>query len=212
MSATRTDVLSHAVHRLVPERGFPVFRLARGSQSAGVFRRCLEKACHAYGPLASCVTVHGTEEYASRDLYLDADGSCGFALKDGEVASVFRHPARPGPVLPVLMRAAVEAGADRLDAYDTVLPSLYKDCGFTAVARLPWDDRSAQPGWSHAAFQAFNGGRPDVVFMVYGLPTLVPLQVATYEEGLAGQQVALAVFRSFQAGAYGAPLLHAGGG
>ena len=59
---------------------------------------------------------------------------------------------------------AVQLGGRRLDAFDTVLPKLYSDTGFRAVARLPFADEHAPPGWNYKTFGACNGGRPDVAF------------------------------------------------
>lgn len=35
------------------------------------------------------------------------------------------------------------------------------------MARLGWDEDYAPPGWDHHTYRAYNGGRPDVVFMAY---------------------------------------------
>jgi hypothetical protein len=54
-----------------------------------------------------------------------------------------------------------------LNGFDTILPGIYSGLGFHAVARVPFDDQYAPPGWDLGAYSKFNGGRPDVVFMRY---------------------------------------------
>ena len=54
-----------------------------------------------------------------------------------------------------------------MDAYDTVLPKIYAEAGFEAVSRTKWDDDYAPDDWDYATYAKFNGGRPDVVAMVY---------------------------------------------
>ncbi|MFZ8927310.1 MAG: hypothetical protein ACO3CU_11190, partial [Candidatus Nanopelagicales bacterium] len=44
---------------------------------------------------------------------------------------------------------------------------IYETAGFRPVARLPWNDEYAPPGWNKKAFEEFNNGEPDVVFFVY---------------------------------------------
>jgi hypothetical protein len=65
------------------------------------------------------------------------------------------------------MELAVSAGGRKLDAFDTVLPEFYAPHGFKAVARTKWNDDFAPDEWSKETFSEFNGGQPDVVFMVY---------------------------------------------
>lgn len=172
---------------------FPVFALDRSLASAATFRSFLQAACESHGSFGACVTLHSVEEYAARDLFIGSDGLTGFAIKNGEVASVFRHAKRPGPsILRNLMALAVQVGGSRLDAYNTNLPERYRSCGFVDVARLPWDDSFTPPGWSFRQFRSFNRGRPDIVFMAYGVSPIPPLMVATYDEGVVCQRLALA--------------------
>ena len=77
------------------------------------------------------------------------------------------------------------------------MPSLYSEAGFRAVARLPFNDEYAPPGWNYDTFKKFNGGRPDVVFMVHDPEHAKPYKagdgktVASYDDGLAAQAEAL---------------------
>lgn len=176
--------------------GSGVRLLEGGMDSAIRFRKALISALAARSSLRGCVKVHEADDYARRNLFMDDEGLCGFALKEGEIASVFRHPALAGgPVLQSLMTLAVRHGGSHLDAFDTRLPELYALCGFNAVARLSWNDALAPDEWDYAAFRDFNGGRPDVVFMAHGVPAVPPLVVGTYEEGLICQKMAVLMAR-----------------
>lgn len=119
------------------------------------------------GKWAPAVTVHAPDEYENMRTFLTPGGKAGFALNGDEIVSVFRQPDGPPNVLPSLMTMAIEEGGRRLDCFDTLLPVLYANRGFRAVARIPFDDDYRPPDWNYVTFKGFNGGRPDVVFMVY---------------------------------------------
>jgi hypothetical protein len=172
---------------------FSLYELDSSVTSASMFRAFMLAACRSQGPNSSCVTVHSVEEYTARRLFLGTDGLTGFAVKLGEVASVFRHTGRPGlPTLKNLVALAIQVGGNRLDAYDTNLAARYRACGFTPVARLPWSDMDAPSEWCYEHFAAYSQGRPDVVFMVLGAPAIAPVLVSSYSEGIACQRLALA--------------------
>jgi len=64
---------------------------------------------------------------------------------------------------------------------------LYGRAGFRPVARIKWDDRYAPKGWDYDdnVLKQFNGGRPDIVFMVYD-----PKFTGTVANGVGGKLVA----------------------
>lgn len=124
------------------------------------------KAEHKYG---ASVYVYPEDEYRGMRLFISPDGKTGAALKaDGDIVSGFNTAKRPGvsSVGPFLV-TAIENGGTKLDCFNTVLPDLYSDYGFVAVARTKWDDTFAPTDWNKETFKEFNGGEPDVVFMVY---------------------------------------------
>lgn len=117
----------------------------------------------AAGPAGAAVYVYPADEYQAMRLFLSEDGKTGVAIKqDGDIVSLFSGADAGNSALAV----AVAAGGKKLDAFDTVLPYIYSAHGFVAVARLTWDDKQAPPGWDKAYFSGYNGGQPDVVFMV----------------------------------------------
>jgi hypothetical protein len=130
--------------------------------------------------------------------FLTKERDAGFALKGNDIVSVFKHPKAPyRNVTRSMLDLAKQNGGRRLDAFDTVLPHIYGQNGFRAVARLPWNEEYKPEGWQHDTFKAHNNGRPDVVFMAHDpqagayQPTDGP-HVADYDAGTAAQHAALA--------------------
>jgi len=167
---------------------------AEGSQH---FHDTIAKAkqASAYG---AAVAIYPTEDYQGMRLFLTEGGRSGFALKGDDIVSAFKHPDDPAKGFAnSALALATQEGGRRLDAFDTVLPRLYSDSGFRAVARIPWNDQFAPPDWDYNKFGAFNGGRPDVVFMVYDPQHAGKYQpgdgqrVADYDVGTAAQRAVL---------------------
>ena len=89
-----------------------------------------------------------------------------------------------------------------MDAFDTILPRLYSQAGFSVVARLDFDAKVLRAEGIDVdafkkTFKEFNNGKPDVVFMVLA-PDEVKIyrpsdggRVKTYEEGVKAQQQAI---------------------
>lgn len=117
---------------------------------------------------AASVYIYSDDEYAGMRLLVTDDGRSGIALKHDEIVSLYAHrdSNHPGAANSML-ETAVAAGGRRLDCFDTVLPAIYAKSGFVPVARLKWDDDYAPDGWDYNTYAAFNGGRPDVVFMAH---------------------------------------------
>ena len=140
----------------------------------------------------AAVYVYPPEEYAGMRLFLSPTGKTGFALKGHDIVSVF-STEKGGRAAHAL---AIEAGGRTLDAFDTVLPAIYASNGMRVVSRLPWDESQAPPDWKHATFAKFNGGRPDVVFMVHDPAftgdRLAGTKASSYDEAVALQQAAIA--------------------
>jgi orotate phosphoribosyltransferase-like protein len=112
----------------------------------------------------AAVYVYPAEEYQGMRLLLSSDGDSGVAIKpDGDIVSVFST----GGAGRAVMEVAVAAGGRKLVAFETILPKFYAPHGFRAVARTRWNDEFAPSEWSKDTFSEFNGGEPDVVFMVY---------------------------------------------
>ncbi|MQY24997.1 D-inositol-3-phosphate glycosyltransferase [Nocardia sp. RB56] len=134
---------------------------------------------------AASVHVYEVDDYRAMRLLVTDDGRAGVALKGDEIVSAFaQRPSKYPGAAGTLIGIAVELGGRRLDCFDTVLPKLYAESGFVPVARVRWNDEYAPPGWDYDTFHAFNGGRPDVVFMAYD-----PAAVGSRYEPGAGRYV-----------------------
>ena len=142
----------------------PTFvELAPTLENAQQFEKAItdNKAKHPFG---AAVYVYPAQDYQGMKLFMADDGKSGVAVKpDGDIVSVFST----GGAGRAVMELAVSAGGRKLDAFDTVLPEFYAPHGFKAVARTKWNDDFAPDEWSKETFSEFNGGQPDVVFMVY---------------------------------------------
>lgn len=144
----------------------PVFELEATPENAKLFVNAMKKSLEG-NPYAASVYIYDEDNYAGMRLFLADDGKSGIALHDGdEIVSVFSDPkSKNKKVARHLISVAVENGGKRLDAFDTVLPSIYAKEGFTVQARLKWNDEYAPDGWDKETFSKFNNGEPDVVFM-----------------------------------------------
>lgn len=169
-----------------------------GEGGAAVFHSLISEA-KSSNKFGAAVTLYPEEDYGKgMRLFTTDDGNVGFALKGDDIVSVFKNDASKakdivGSILPL----AVQEGGRRLDCFDTVLPTIYGANGFKAVARTPFDENYQPDGWDKKTFSAFNGGKPDVVFMVADKDA-APYKrgdgktYASYDEGMAAQEDAVA--------------------
>lgn len=208
-SASRTEALElgeDAPTQHVHENTFPIpnastpriHELEPGEAGADAFHEAISGAKTAH-PNGAAVYVYPRNEYRDMRLFLTPDRKAGVALKGSDIVSVFKHPDANHykNITRSLLDVAVGQGGRRLDAFDTMLPHLYGQSGFRAVARQAWDDEYKPPGWNYEDFKKYNKGRPDVVFMVHD-PAAPRYeghhgkQVKDYDEGIDAQHAALA--------------------
>ena len=147
--------------------GLPVvMHLKSTPENAQVFKEAIErsKKDNKYG---SAVYVYDQSEYADMDLFLAEGEMAGFAVKkDGDIVSVFNSKGSnlKGVSVP-FVHLALQMGGKKLDAFDTVLPSLYQMSGLSVESRISWDESQKPPDWDKNVFADFREGDPDVVFM-----------------------------------------------
>ena len=151
------------------------------------------------GKYGAAVNAYSADDYAHMRLFLTPDHSDGFALKGDDIVSVFKFPKEQAKgVATTMLALATEQGGRRLDCFDTQLPFLYAKSGFTPVARLKWNEEHKPEGWDKSTFKEFNGGEPDVVFMVHSATTPQTYRagsgsyVPDYDSGTAAQGFATA--------------------
>jgi len=140
-------------------------------------------------PRGAAVEVKPTEFYSDPEnaLFLSEDGLAGAVVKsDGDLVSVFKHPASKTRMKELLADASEQA--TKLDAFDidSYLPQLYSNFGFRPVARVAFNDEYAPPGWNFE-----DMGRPDVVLMVKDRDNVLGLPDATLYTDEVREQVPL---------------------
>jgi hypothetical protein len=181
----------------------PEIRQVPSQEAAAQYNADMVSAMSRH-PLGAQVEIKSPEDLAQARLFRTEDGS-GFAVKpDGDIVAVFAGKNAQGGSGYSMLQAAVAAGGRKLDAFDTYLPKIYETAGFRPVARLPWNDDYAPPGWNKETFAKYNNGEPDVVFFVhdpeyFGGAKDVPV-VNEYDQAVALQDQALAQLSAAPAG------------
>jgi hypothetical protein len=126
------------------------------------------KAAHKFG---TSVDVYPAEEYEGYELILlemDGETATISISPQGEVGSVTKSAGANPKMVTDAFEVAIETGKVKwLNGFDTILPKIYSALGFKAVARLKFDPEYSPEGWDYEAYERFNKGKPDVVFMSY---------------------------------------------
>ena len=141
--------------------------LSESAASNAAYAKLLKMA-YENGPFGKQVTKKTAADLAGLRKFLSPDGKVGFALDGDDIVAVFSLPGGGKRVSISALQLAVDMGGRRLDAFDTYLPDIYGMSGFKAVARIPFDESHFPKGtWDFEAMSDYNGGRPDIVFMVF---------------------------------------------
>lgn len=135
-------------------------------QAAEVFQRQIAKSKET-NEYAASVYVYPVEDYANgMRMFLTQDGKAGFGLKpDGDIVSVFSHGDNPKGIVHTMVEVARQAGGNKLDCFDTVLPSIYRQHDFRTIDRIPWNGAYRPEGWDEELYRKYNNGKPDFVLM-----------------------------------------------
>lgn len=142
--------------------------VARGNLSAKEFVAIAgkNKAGHKFG---SSVDVYAANDYAGYDLLVVRDGehtATASISPDGEIGAVTKSPGGSAELVETVFQAAIATGnVAWLNCYDTVLPGMYADKGFSAIARIKQDPSQRPPDYVEKDYAKFNNGSPDLVFM-----------------------------------------------
>jgi len=172
----------------------PAIRQVNSEPNAATYNADMVAAM-AENPAGAQVEIKSAEDLSGYNLFRTEAGS-GLAIKpDGDIVAVFASPNEPPRGSYAMLQAAVQAGGKKLDAFDTFLPKIYESAGFRPVARLPWNDEFAPPGWDKKVFSEHNNGEPDIVFFVhdsnyYGGAKDIPV-VKEYDQAVLLQDEAL---------------------
>lgn len=107
------------------------------------------KEAKAANPHGGAVDEHSIEELNTFRTFLSKNGMAGVAVKpDGDITAVFKnsnYKAR-GAVNDLIITAR-ENGGDKMDCYGIGLVNKYERCGYTPVARIPFNPEYASDPW-----------------------------------------------------------------
>ena len=150
------------------ENAPPLIMIPKGPKSAKAFHKAITES-KTKNKFGASVYVYDEKDYTDMKMFLTETGTAGFAIKsDGDLVSVFSTPgSTDGRVGVSMTMAAVDNGATKLDAFDTILPELYSIIGFKETGRDSWSDEYMPDDWDKKVFADFNKGEPDVVYMEY---------------------------------------------
>jgi len=114
-------------------------------------------------PMSAFMSDLSESDLADRRVFLAKDGKTGYTLdKNGDFGNLFNLPGgEPGRGSRAILEG-VARGAQTLDCYDGVLPTLYMKYGFVPVARTKFVTKYAPKRWDYAQFD-----NPDPIFMRY---------------------------------------------
>lgn len=89
----------------------------------------------------ACVDTHPKDELDTFKLILANDGMAGVAVKpDGDITAVFKNSnsSAKGAVNDLIITARANGGV-KMDCYGQFLVNAYEKCGYTVVARIPFN-------------------------------------------------------------------------
>lgn len=92
---------------------------------------------------------------------IEVEGGMAVVTDSGNLVGVFKDGDGKG-LFKEIAKLSIDAGAFKLDNYDTYLTGIYEKNGFRVVSRLEFNEDYAPEGWNQE-----KHGTPDVVFMVY---------------------------------------------
>ena len=145
--------------------GVVSLELIDSSDDSNAFSIALSEARTADGANGWAVTPKTAEELVENNVrtVMTSDKNAGLGVApDGDIEAVFKNPnGGQSRVLDTLIPAALEMGGNKLDCYGTGLVRLYSKYGFVPVARLTFNPKYANEGWTP------DKGKLDIFFMVH---------------------------------------------
>lgn len=98
-------------------------------------------AARKANPNGGSVDEHPIEELETYKTFLSENGMAGVAVKpDGDITAVFKNSEfKERGVVNDLILTARANGGTKMDCYGQNLVNMYEQCGYTAVARVPFN-------------------------------------------------------------------------
>ena len=145
------------------ESGVVATELYDYSGDSAAYSSALDAARSADKDNGWCVTPQSAEDLAGKKLRMDANGSIGYVLADGDIEGVFKNPKTNTTrrALRGVIPQALSEGGTKLDCYGDGLVAVYEAYGFIPVARVEFNPEYANPGWDESK------GRPFIYMMMH---------------------------------------------
>lgn len=156
--------LSQNLQRAFEQRGVVAAELQNFDADSAAFSSALEAARTADADHGWAVTPQSVEDLQGKMLLMDEGGTIGFAVTtDGDIEAVFKNKQlnRTPHAMDGVMPQALAAGGAKLDCYGEKLVNIYEQYGFTPVARVEFNPKYANEGWTP------DKGTPYIYFMVH---------------------------------------------
>lgn len=156
--------ISRSLQQAFDQSGVVATELYNFDADSAAFSAALSAARQSDTKNGYAVTFQSSEDLQEKQLYMDADGTVGFALTvDGDIEAVFKNKQlnRTRRALNGVMPQAIANGGVKLDCYGDMLVLLYENYGFIPVAKVKFNPEYANDGWTP------DKGTPDVYFMLH---------------------------------------------
>lgn len=131
---------------------------------SAAFSNALRAARDADAKNGWAVTLQLREALQGKRLYMDADGTIGFALtEDGDIEAVFKNSKtnHTKHAMDGVMPQVIALGGAKLDCYGKGLVNVYERYGFIPVCRVVFNEEYANDGWDESK------GKPYIYFLIH---------------------------------------------
>lgn len=91
------------------------------------FLKSLDNSKNVNSKIKSFVHTYKLSDYDNMDCYLNVNYNCGYAIKNGDIVSLFSSVKGMGEKL---INSAIVNGGVKLDCFDGYLTKLYYNAGF----------------------------------------------------------------------------------
>lgn len=159
----RRDLIQ-SVKRVLNDSGVVAAELKDYSADSAAFSNALSVARTMDQQNGWAVSPQDANELQGKRLLMDANGTIGLAItSDGDIEAVFKNKAlnKTRRAMNGVMPQALALGGTKLDCYGENLVNTYERYGFTPVARVEFNPKYANEGWTP------DKGTPYIYFMMH---------------------------------------------
>ena len=155
---------------------------------------------------ARAINEHGTfvlfrdvNLYRTTQNFLIGHGIAGFAICEDEMISVHKNNKKADEtnvrhILPKMVRCAFKYGAKYLDCYGDFLANYYSQCGFIAVAKVPFDNLEDNP----SNWNIEKHGKPYCYVMIRGVKNVAELDRLQSQNAIQGFDAVKTKLKTFK--------------